>query len=72
MGDVAFQYLEPLDQVVSLTSKPPFDKIFCAQLSSFEPQDAYPMTLEILVKNTDVSSKTVGKPSVWFRVVFAT
>ena len=69
-GKVAFQYLMPLDHVLSAVSNPVFLAQFAPQFPSFEPQEAYPITLLIFVKNSVSSSKITD----WFmaeRLVFA-
>ena len=70
VGKVAFQCLIPLDQALSAVSNPVFFAQFAPQFPSFEPQEAYPITLLMFVRNSVSSSKITD----WFiaeRLVFA-
>ena len=71
VGSVASQCSDPLEVVVLAVSNPPFGNELLDHDPSFEPHEAYPMTLLMLVKKTDVSSKEVGRPIVELRVVLA-
>ena len=71
VGDVAFQYLIPLDQLESSVSKPVFLAKLAPQLPSFEPHEAYPITLLIFVRNC-VSSSKITVSFIEFRVELAT